>query len=173
MKSKFNIFFSHITHPDLGREEQKSKTLTLVGTSPSHVIHPDFRREEKPKKPLPLLERHVPLSLFFPPLRLIQEEKENTEQRAEEIESRVGSGSLEAAGSLEAPGRFRSLGSIAYAGALAGSSPPGSGRSTPRRVPHSPAREVDRLGIMTLVGTDSLQLPQNSLQLPCLSRLFG
>ncbi|NWZ36640.1 LIPA1 protein, partial [Brachypodius atriceps] len=83
-------------------------------------------------------------------IRLIQEEKENTEQRAEEIESRVGSGSLEAAGSLEAPGRFRSLGSIAYAGALAGSSPPGSGRSTPRRVPHSPAREVDRLGVMTL-----------------------
>ncbi|XP_054371082.1 liprin-alpha-1 isoform X2 [Molothrus ater] len=79
-------------------------------------------------------------------IRLIQEEKENTEQRAEEIESRVGSGSL------EAHGRFRSLGSVAPAlgGALAGSSPPGSGRSTPRRVPHSPAREVDRLGIMTL-----------------------
>ncbi|NWY64418.1 LIPA1 protein, partial [Erithacus rubecula] len=79
-------------------------------------------------------------------IRLIQEEKENTEQRAEEIESRVGSGSL------EAHGRFRSLGSIApaYGGSLASSSPPGSGRSTPRRVPHSPAREVDRLGIMTL-----------------------
>ncbi|NXB40213.1 LIPA1 protein, partial [Eulacestoma nigropectus] len=80
-------------------------------------------------------------------IRLIQEEKENTEQRAEEIESRVGSGSL------DAHGRFRSMGSIppSYAGgALAGSSPPGSGRSTPRRVPHSPAREVDRLGIMTL-----------------------
>uniref|UniRef100_A0A8C5TRJ3 PTPRF interacting protein alpha 1 n=1 Tax=Malurus cyaneus samueli TaxID=2593467 RepID=A0A8C5TRJ3_9PASS len=79
-------------------------------------------------------------------IRLIQEEKENTEQRAEEIESRVGSGSL------EAHGRFRSVGSIPpfSTGALAGSSPPGSGRSTPRRVPHSPAREVDRLGIMTL-----------------------
>ncbi|NWI74994.1 LIPA1 protein, partial [Dryoscopus gambensis] len=50
-------------------------------------------------------------------IRLIQEEKENTEQRAEEIESRVGSGSL------DAHGRFRSVGSIppAYAGgALAG-----------------------------------------------------
>ncbi|NWS22682.1 LIPA1 protein, partial [Pachyramphus minor] len=80
-------------------------------------------------------------------IRLIQEEKENTEQRAEEIESRVGSGSL------DAHGRFRSMSSIppSYAsGSLAGSSPPGSGRSTPRRVPHSPAREVDRLGIMTL-----------------------
>uniref|UniRef100_A0A663MIW7 PTPRF interacting protein alpha 1 n=1 Tax=Athene cunicularia TaxID=194338 RepID=A0A663MIW7_ATHCN len=80
-------------------------------------------------------------------IRLIQEEKENTEQRAEEIESRVGSGSL------DAHGRFRSMSSIPppYAsGSLAGSSPPGSGRSTPRRIPHSPAREVDRLGIMTL-----------------------
>ncbi|NXG46912.1 LIPA1 protein, partial [Psilopogon haemacephalus] len=80
-------------------------------------------------------------------IRLIQEEKENTEQRAEEIESRVGSGSL------DAHGRFRSMSSIPapYASSsLAGSSPPGSGRSTPRRIPHSPAREVDRLGIMTL-----------------------
>lgn len=80
--------------------------------------------------------------------RLIQEEKENTEQRAEEIESRVGSGSLDSLG------RFRSMSSIPPhpASSLAGCSPPGSGRSTPRRVPHSPAREVDRLGVMTLVS---------------------
>ncbi|KAM4722515.1 liprin-alpha-1 [Rhinophrynus dorsalis] len=79
-------------------------------------------------------------------IRLIQEEKETTEQRAEEIESRVGSGSLDNLG------RFRSITSIPpYTGpTLAGSSPPGSGRSTPRRIPHSPAREVDRLGVMTL-----------------------
>ncbi|KAM4898980.1 liprin-alpha-1 isoform 1-T1 [Sylvia borin] len=77
-------------------------------------------------------------------IRLIQEEKENTEQRAEEIESRVGSGGL------EAPGRLRALGSAAYGGALAGSSPPGSGRSTPRRGPRSPAGDVDRLAVMTL-----------------------
>ncbi|XP_075044378.1 liprin-alpha-1 isoform X8 [Mixophyes fleayi] len=80
-------------------------------------------------------------------IRLIQEEKENTEQRAEEIESRVGSGSLDNIG------RFRSMTSIppSFTGSsLAGSSPPGSGCSTPRRIPHSPAREVDRLGVMTL-----------------------
>ncbi|KAM8940235.1 liprin-alpha-1 isoform 7-T7 [Pelodytes ibericus] len=80
-------------------------------------------------------------------IRLIQEEKENTEQRAEEIESRVGSGSLDNLG------RFKSMTSIppSFTGSsLAGSSPPGSGRSTPRRIPHSPAREVDRLGVMTL-----------------------
>lgn len=86
-------------------------------------------------------------------IRLIQEEKETTEQRAEEIESRVGSGSLDNLG------RFRSMTSIppSFTGSsLAGSSPPGSGRSTPRRIPHSPAREVDRLGVMTLPpGTDS------------------
>ncbi|XP_074086961.1 liprin-alpha-1 isoform X3 [Macrotis lagotis] len=84
-------------------------------------------------------------------IRLIQEEKENTEQRAEEIESRVGSGSLDNLG------RFRSLSSLPpHPGScLAGSSPPGSGRSTPRRLPHSPAREVDRLGIMTLPSPDS------------------
>uniref|UniRef100_A0A9L0KIA5 SAM domain-containing protein n=1 Tax=Equus asinus TaxID=9793 RepID=A0A9L0KIA5_EQUAS len=78
-------------------------------------------------------------------IRLIEEEKENTEQRAEEIESRVGSGSF---GNLR---RFRSVSSIPLypASSLAGSSPPNSGRSTPRRIPHSPAREVDRLGIMT------------------------
>ncbi|XP_069865756.1 liprin-alpha-1 isoform X5 [Dipodomys merriami] len=79
-------------------------------------------------------------------IRLIQEEKESTEQRAEEIESRVGSGSLDNLG------RFRSMSSIPPypASSLASSSPPGSGRSTPRRAPHSPAREVDRLGVMTL-----------------------
>lgn len=80
--------------------------------------------------------------------RLIQEEKESTEQRAEEIESRVGSGSL------DSPGRFRSLGDAPPhpTSVLTGPSPPHSGRSTPRRGPHSPAREVDRLGVMTLVS---------------------
>ncbi|XP_032270456.1 liprin-alpha-1 isoform X9 [Phoca vitulina] len=79
-------------------------------------------------------------------IRLIQEEKESTEQRAEEIESRVGSGTL------DSPGRFRSVGTIPPhpTSTLTGPSPPHSGRSTPRRGPHSPAREVDRLGVMTL-----------------------
>lgn len=75
-------------------------------------------------------------------IRLIQEEKETTEQRAEEIESRVGSGSLDNLG------RFRSMSSLPPS--YSSSSPPGSGRTTPRRIPHSPAREVDRLGVMTL-----------------------
>ncbi|XP_053418944.1 liprin-alpha-1 isoform X4 [Nycticebus coucang] len=96
-------------------------------------------------------------------IRLIQEEKENTEQRAEEIESRVGSGSLDSLG------RFRSMSSIPpYPGSsLAGSSPPGSGRSTPRRIPHSPAREVDRLGIMTLLPYSREEVRDDKTTIKC------
>ncbi|XP_053121516.1 liprin-alpha-1 isoform X5 [Hemicordylus capensis] len=97
-------------------------------------------------------------------IRLIQEEKENTEQRAEEIESRVGSGSLDNLG------RFRSMSSIPPpfpGGSLSGSSPPGSGRSTPRRMPHSPAREVDRLGIMTLSPVSREEIRDDKTTIKC------
>ncbi|XP_036182225.1 liprin-alpha-1 isoform X2 [Myotis myotis] len=95
-------------------------------------------------------------------IRLIQEEKESTEQRAEEIESRVGSGSLDNLG------RFRSMSSIPYpASSLAGSSPPNSGRSTPRRIPHSPAREVDRLGVMTLLPASREEVRDDKTTIKC------
>ncbi|KAM3854056.1 liprin-alpha-1 isoform 4-T4 [Vipera latastei] len=97
-------------------------------------------------------------------IRLIQEEKENTEQRAEEIESRVDSGSL------DNPGRFRSMNSIPPpfpSGNLSGSSPPGSGLSTPRRMPHSPAREVDRLGIMTLSPVSREEVRDDKATIKC------
>ncbi|XP_064192322.1 liprin-alpha-1 isoform X10 [Anguilla rostrata] len=79
-------------------------------------------------------------------IRMIQEEKDSAAQRAEELESRVGGGD-------SLGGHFRSLGSLPppFAGSsLAGSSPPGSGTSTPRRANRSPSREVDRMGVMTL-----------------------
>uniref|UniRef100_A0AAQ5X3F9 SAM domain-containing protein n=1 Tax=Amphiprion ocellaris TaxID=80972 RepID=A0AAQ5X3F9_AMPOC len=79
-------------------------------------------------------------------IRMIQEEKESTAIRAEEIEGRVGSGD-------SLGGRFRSMSSIPpslCAGSSLGSSPPGSGHSTPRRIPRSPNRELDRMGVMTL-----------------------
>ncbi|XP_068175334.1 liprin-alpha-1 isoform X2 [Antennarius striatus] len=79
-------------------------------------------------------------------IRMIQEEKENTAIRAEEIEGRVSSGD-------SLGGRFRSLSSIPpslCAGSSLGGSPPGSGHSTPRRIPRSPNREMDRMGVMTL-----------------------
>nr|XP_014354308.1 PREDICTED: liprin-alpha-3 [Latimeria chalumnae] len=75
-------------------------------------------------------------------IKLIQEEKETTELRAEEIENRVSSGTLD--GSL---GRYRSASSIppsVTASTLASPSPPSSGHSTPRITPHSPAREGEK-----------------------------
>ncbi|XP_041835561.1 liprin-alpha-1 isoform X10 [Melanotaenia boesemani] len=83
-------------------------------------------------------------------IRMIQEEKENTAIRAEEIECRVGSGD-------DLGARFRSMSSIPPSlcvGSSLGSSPPGSGQSTPRRIPRSPNRELDRMGVMTLTAPD-------------------
>uniref|UniRef100_F6SEY5 PTPRF interacting protein alpha 3 n=1 Tax=Monodelphis domestica TaxID=13616 RepID=F6SEY5_MONDO len=72
-------------------------------------------------------------------IKLIQEEKETTEQRAEELESRVsGSG-------LDSLGRYRascSLPPSLTTSTLASPSPPSSGHSTPRPAPPSPAREA-------------------------------
>ncbi|XP_027869746.1 liprin-alpha-1 isoform X12 [Xiphophorus couchianus] len=81
-------------------------------------------------------------------IRMIQEEKESTAIRAEEIECRVGGGNNGGLG-----GRFRSLSSIPPSlcgGSSLGGSPPNSGQSTPRRIPRSPNRELDRMGVMTL-----------------------
>lgn len=78
-----------------------------------------------------------PISLVSFP-RLIQEEKETTEQRAEELESRVSSSGLDSLG------RYRSSCSLPPSlttSTLASPSPPSSGHSTPRLAPPSPARE--------------------------------
>ncbi|KAF0025357.1 hypothetical protein F2P81_022238 [Scophthalmus maximus] len=81
-------------------------------------------------------------------IKLIQEEKESTELRAEEIESRVSSVALDAPhlppSSLgrDNVGRGYMTPSITSS-TLASPSPPSSGHSTPR-LPHSPARENDR-----------------------------
>ncbi|XP_054463227.1 liprin-alpha-3 [Anoplopoma fimbria] len=76
-------------------------------------------------------------------IKLIQEEKENTELRAEEIESRV-SVALDPPSSLGRDGTGRGfIPSSITSSTLASPSPPSSGHSTPR-LPHSPARETDR-----------------------------
>lgn len=75
--------------------------------------------------------------------RIIQEEKENTTLRAEEIESRVGSGD-------DLGGRFRSMSSLPqsfHSSTHTEPSPPGSGHSTPR---------LERMGVMTLVRPSTL-----------------
>ncbi|XP_051953760.1 liprin-alpha-1 isoform X4 [Xyrauchen texanus] len=79
-------------------------------------------------------------------IRMIQEEKESTALRAEEIESHVSSGD-------DLVGRFCSMASLppSYLGSShVDSSPPGSGHSTPRRPSRSPSREINRMGVMTL-----------------------
>ncbi|XP_061266711.1 uncharacterized protein LOC133244049 [Bos javanicus] len=103
-------------------------------------------QRQGPRGPLPVpgghLVRHLPPHTVV--LRLIEEEKENTEQRAEETESREGRGSL---GSLC---RFKSVSSLNLlpTSSHAGSCPP---LPKPRTRRHSPAQEGDQLGIMTLL----------------------
>uniref|UniRef100_UPI00358E7332 liprin-alpha-1-like isoform X2 n=1 Tax=Myxine glutinosa TaxID=7769 RepID=UPI00358E7332 len=82
-------------------------------------------------------------------IRLIQEEKETTEQRAEEIENRVGSGSLDSV----TLARLRATGSVPPSlttSSLTSSSPPISGRSTPKFSARSPARDAERPGVAVL-----------------------
>uniref|UniRef100_A0A8B9RB29 PTPRF interacting protein alpha 4 n=1 Tax=Astyanax mexicanus TaxID=7994 RepID=A0A8B9RB29_ASTMX len=78
-------------------------------------------------------------------IRMIQVERESAELRADEIESRVNSGSMDG---LNVTLRPRStIPTSVTALSLASSSPPVSGRSTPKMASRSAAHE---LGIMTL-----------------------
>ncbi|KAG7256379.1 hypothetical protein CRUP_037180 [Coryphaenoides rupestris] len=103
-------------------------------------------------------------SLTDPTLsRLIQEEKESTELRAEEIENRVASVSLEGLNlaRMHHPhhhhhhhqggggGGGACITASATASSLASSSPP-SGHSTPKLDPRSPGHDMERMGVMTL-----------------------
>ena len=97
--------------------------------------------------------------VFSVSLRLIQEEKESTELRAEEIESRVSSVALEGpplppsslGGGRDGAGRGFIPQSLTSS-TLASPSPPSSGHSTPH-LPHSPARETDKQVRPPLVPT--------------------
>lgn len=82
--------------------------------------------------------------------RMIQEEKESTELRAEEIETRVTSGSMEALNLTQLCKRG-SIPTSLTALSLASASPPLSGRSTPKLTSRSAAQDLDRMGVMTLV----------------------
>lgn len=81
---------------------------------------------------------------------MIQEEKESTELRAEELETRVTSGSMEGLNLTQLCKRA-SIPTSLTALSLASSSPPLSGRSTPKLSSRSAAQDLDRMGIMTLV----------------------
>uniref|UniRef100_A0AC11EPV4 Uncharacterized protein n=1 Tax=Ovis aries TaxID=9940 RepID=A0AC11EPV4_SHEEP len=81
-------------------------------------------------------------------ISLVEEDKENTEQRAEDTESREGRGRL---GSLHRCKSVSSLNLLAGSSAV-GSCPP---LPKPRRRRHCPAQQGDRLGIMTVGDTGS------------------
>uniref|UniRef100_A0A3Q1GE36 PTPRF interacting protein alpha 3 n=1 Tax=Acanthochromis polyacanthus TaxID=80966 RepID=A0A3Q1GE36_9TELE len=117
-------------------------------------------------------------------IKLIQEEKESTELRAEEIESRVSSVALDASplppsslGGRDSVGRGYMTPSITSS-TLASPSPPSSGHSTPR-LPHSPARETDRQVLLSADGVttasqDSLHKASKKKSIKSsIGRLFG
>ncbi|KFP12031.1 Liprin-alpha-2, partial [Egretta garzetta] len=75
-------------------------------------------------------------------IRMIQEEKESTELRAEELETRVTSGSMEGLNLTQLCKRA-SIPTSLTALSLASSSPPLSGRSTPKLSSRSAAQDLD------------------------------
>ncbi|XP_023390549.1 liprin-alpha-4 [Pteropus vampyrus] len=81
------------------------------------------------------------------PLRAIQ--KESTELRAEEVETRVTSGSTEALDLTQRRKRSPIPTSLT-ALSLASASPPLGGRTTPKLASRSAAQDLDRMGVMTL-----------------------
>uniref|UniRef100_A0A3P8ZCT6 SAM domain-containing protein n=1 Tax=Esox lucius TaxID=8010 RepID=A0A3P8ZCT6_ESOLU len=80
-------------------------------------------------------------------IRLIQEEKESTELRAEEIENRVASVSLEGLNLARMHHPGASITASATASSLASSSPP-SGHSTPK-LDHRSTTDMERMGVFT------------------------
>lgn len=88
--------------------------------------------------------------------RMIQEEKESTELRTEEIETRVMSGSMEAL-NLTQPHRRGPIPTSLTALSLASGSPAFSGRSTPKCASRSAAQDLDRMGVMTLVSLRTVE----------------
>lgn len=87
----------------------------------------------------------------LPPPRMIQEEKECTQLRAEELETRVTSGSMEA---LDLPQLHRRgpIPTSLTALSLASGSPAVIGHTTPTGTSRSAAQDLDRMGVMTLVS---------------------
>ncbi|XP_059533749.1 liprin-alpha-4 isoform X5 [Myotis daubentonii] len=96
-------------------------------------------------------------------IRMIQEEKESTELRAEEIETRVTSGSMEAL-NLTQPHRRGPIPTSLTALSLASGSPAFSGRSTAKCASRSAVQDLDRMGVMTLPS--DLRKHRRKLQSP-------
>ncbi|XP_069095106.1 liprin-alpha-4 isoform X2 [Pleurodeles waltl] len=82
-------------------------------------------------------------------IRMIQEEKESTELRAEQIENRVSSGSMDGL-NLTQHRKRTSIPTSLTALSLASPSPSVSGQSTPKHYSRGSTHDLDRMGIMTL-----------------------
>ncbi|KAJ8253614.1 hypothetical protein COCON_G00202260 [Conger conger] len=126
-----------------GSDEEEEDRETLLG---SELLSPSGQTDVQTLA-IMLQEQ---LEAINKEIKLIQEEKESTELRAEEIESRVSSVALEGpplppsslAGGRDGAGRGFIPQSLTSS-TLASPSPPSSGHTTPR-LPHSPARETDK-----------------------------
>ncbi|XP_044796065.2 liprin-alpha-1 [Bubalus bubalis] len=96
-------------------------------------------------------------------LAKINEEIRLIQEKAEGIESRVGKRSPS---NLR---RFKTLNSLNLnpASSHASSFPPSRGRSKPRRRRHSPARKVDKLGIMTLLPPIPEEVQDDKTAIKC------
>uniref|UniRef100_A0AAY4DCA7 SAM domain-containing protein n=1 Tax=Denticeps clupeoides TaxID=299321 RepID=A0AAY4DCA7_9TELE len=133
------LLFSSLGGVDGGCSDDEEDRETLFG---SELLSPSGQTDVQTLA-IMLQEQ---LEAINKEIKLIQEEKESTELRAEEIESRVSSVALDGP-----PAPPTSLGRDSTgrgfippsltSSTLASPSPPSSGHSTPR-LPHSPARET-------------------------------
>ncbi|KAI4531376.1 hypothetical protein MG293_017890 [Ovis ammon polii] len=133
---------AQVFQSDEGVSDGEGDRVTLF--SPATQLSPSGQADAKTQS----VRLQEQLDAINKEISLVEEEKENTEQRAEDTESREGRGRL---------GSLRRCKSVSSLNLLAGSSaacscPP---LPKPRRRRHCPAQQGDRLGIMTVGDTGS------------------
>lgn len=165
------LFGSELLSPSGGQTDVQ--TLAIMLQEQLEAINKEIKYAASncPDQRLVASPRRRLIALCHGPLRLIQEEKESTELRAEEIESRVSSVALDASsmppsslGGRDGVGRGYMTPSITSS-TLASPSPPSSGRSTPC-LPHSPARENERQVTKTTLARTDVPNATNSSPSP-------
>ncbi|XDA88766.1 hypothetical protein R6Z07F_018394 [Ovis aries] len=133
---------AQVFQSDEGMSDGKGHRVTLFSSATQ--LSPSGQADAKTQS----VRLQEQLDAINEEIRLVEEEKENTEHWAEDTESREGRGSL---GSLCRCKSVSSLNLLARS-SDAGSCPP---LPKPRRRRHRPVQEGDRLGIMTVGDTGS------------------